>query len=214
MSIIDMDLLPNVPIHVIGAGGIGSMTTLLLAKMGAQNITVYDFDDLEDHNISNQTYHFDDVGKPKVEALRDLIHAMEGFEINIHNEKFTGEEEDLSGIVVIGVDNMAARKEIYENLSVNFSQRVDLLIDARMGAQTMEIIPLSFLSEDSRSKYEGRLFSDQEAMDLPCTERAIIYNTAGIGAMIGNMVRKHLAGELSVTTHYIFDYQTMSLLQV
>ena len=53
-----LDLCPpdklTFPITVIGAGAIGSATVVTLAKMGWSNITVYDEDDLADHNFPNQ----------------------------------------------------------------------------------------------------------------------------------------------------------------
>ena len=42
------------PITVIGAGGIGAATVVALAKTGFENITVYDFDTVEQHNLPNQ----------------------------------------------------------------------------------------------------------------------------------------------------------------
>ena len=49
----------DIPIHIIGIGGIGSWTAFILAKMGCQDINLYDFDEVEDHNIASQIYKED-----------------------------------------------------------------------------------------------------------------------------------------------------------
>ena len=44
----------NTPVTIIGAGATGSWLALMLAKLGIQDITVYDFDVVEEHNVPNQ----------------------------------------------------------------------------------------------------------------------------------------------------------------
>ena len=56
------------PIVVIGAGAVGSATVVTLAKMGCSDITVWDDDLLEEHNIPNQLCKPAMVGRPKVEG--------------------------------------------------------------------------------------------------------------------------------------------------
>ena len=55
LDIVNIDKL-QVPIIVVGAGAIGSFVTLALAKMGCGNITSYDMDTVEEHNLPNQFY--------------------------------------------------------------------------------------------------------------------------------------------------------------
>jgi tRNA A37 threonylcarbamoyladenosine dehydratase len=66
------DLIPeailSTPITVVGAGAIGSFTVLTLAKMGFNNITVFDDDEIDFVNINNQFYRISDIGKKKVDA--------------------------------------------------------------------------------------------------------------------------------------------------
>ena len=62
----------NVPINVIGCGALGSWLVLFLLKMGFKNITVYDFDNIEEHNIPNQCFSESQVGMAKVDAMDSL----------------------------------------------------------------------------------------------------------------------------------------------
>ena len=54
------DLIPEdvlgEPITIIGVGAIGSWTTLALAKMGFQNLTVFDDDKVSIENMNSQFY--------------------------------------------------------------------------------------------------------------------------------------------------------------
>ena len=51
LDIADPCQFKDKPITVIGAGGIGAATVVALAKTGFENITVYDFDKVEEHNL-------------------------------------------------------------------------------------------------------------------------------------------------------------------
>ncbi len=78
LDVLDVPRLARTPITVIGAGAVGSFTVLALAKCGAECITVYDDDTVESHNLPNQWYRLTDLGRPKVEALRELVREMTG----------------------------------------------------------------------------------------------------------------------------------------
>ena len=56
LTLFDPSLYKDVPVVVVGVGGIGSGVLMGLAKMGVSNITVYEDDLIERHNIPNQFY--------------------------------------------------------------------------------------------------------------------------------------------------------------
>jgi len=70
---VNMDRLSKLPITLIGAGSIGSTTAVWLGKMGIQDICVFDDDKVEEHNWSNQMFRASDIGKPKGQALFDVM---------------------------------------------------------------------------------------------------------------------------------------------
>ena len=43
-------------IHIIGIGAMGSRVAELLVRLGIQRIHIWDFDTVEDKNITNQLY--------------------------------------------------------------------------------------------------------------------------------------------------------------
>ena len=60
-------------IHIIGCGSVGSTIAELLMRYGLKKFDLYDFDFVEEKNIANQMFRQNDVGQPKVEALKDLM---------------------------------------------------------------------------------------------------------------------------------------------
>src|SRR3989344_5433153 len=94
------------PITVIGAGATGSYIVWLLAKMGCRDITVYDFDKVENHNLPNQIYSPSSVGKKKVDALAETILSATGVKIKTVPKKF--DFSQLRGIVFVLTDTMAS----------------------------------------------------------------------------------------------------------
>jgi sulfur carrier protein ThiS adenylyltransferase len=61
---------------------------MCLAQMGMSDITVIDYDEVENHNLASQLYKETDIGKPKVEALYDNVKEFTGVELSIFNMKF------------------------------------------------------------------------------------------------------------------------------
>ena len=103
-DIIPPEKLAALEVTIIGAGAVGSFTCLTLAKMGVMNITVYDGDTVEEHNLPNQWYRPRDLGRQKVDALAEIIHEFTDVTLTTHPRNYT--HEPLSGIVICCVDSM------------------------------------------------------------------------------------------------------------
>lgn len=186
-------LLATMPVlHLIGAGGIGSPTALALAKMGCPELHIYDPDTIEEHNIPNQLFRLADVGKPKVEALCTMCREFSDCRCFPHQTKIEGKEV-LEGIVISGVDSMASRKSIWAAIKGNI--KVRLYVDGRMGGEVGRVIAVCPASPTDARFYESTLFSDEEAEQVPCTARAIIYNVFALASLISSRIKKHLKEE-------------------
>ncbi len=199
-GIINQEHATDIAVSMIGVGGIGSATVLTLAKMGVENLTIFDDDVLEEHNISNQTYPYTAVGSPKVHAMRELVMYMEGFPIEAKNQKYEGCNSE---VVISGVDSMKSRAEIWEKLSENNK----FYIDARMGGEQLVIYCIDLQNEEDVEFYKTTLHSDDEAEPIPCTERAIIYNTMGIASHISASLKRYIMGDKKVR-QLIYHYKT------
>lgn len=60
-------------VGIAGAGGLGSQVAVALARVGVGRLLVADFDLVEPSNLNRQHYFVDQIGRPKVAALRDTL---------------------------------------------------------------------------------------------------------------------------------------------
>jgi molybdopterin/thiamine biosynthesis adenylyltransferase/rhodanese-related sulfurtransferase len=107
--------LKSARVLLIGAGGLGSPTSLYLAAAGVGTLGIVDFDVVDRSNLQRQIIHgTKDIGRPKIESAKDRLRDVnphvhvEGF-----NEPFTSENAlqiaaDFD-VIVDGTDNFATR---------------------------------------------------------------------------------------------------------
>ncbi len=203
----ELDMLGGVTL--IGAGGIGSPTALALTKMGITNLSVYDDDEIDNHNIPNQLYKLNGVGQPKVECLKELCLDFSGVEITANKKRFDLDGTNLSGIVISAVDSMESRIEIW-NL-IKFKPLVTHYIDSRMAAEIAVMYTICPTNLSDIKMYEENLFPDEESVETRCTEHSIIYNVFGIASFIANQI-KRIAKNETYYKEIILDYKTPMLL--
>ncbi len=197
----------DVPIHLIGCGGIGSFTALVLSKMGVQHLHLYDPDAIEEHNLPNQLFRLRDVGRFKVEALQEIIQEFAGSPVEVQPVEV--EARRMTGVVISGVDSMRARKAIWAR-SIRYRAGILRYLDARMGAEVARIYAVNPTDPDDIRFYEKTLYADEEAEVLPCTAAAIIYSGFAIASLIGNLV-KRLATEEHLPREILLDLKTLTL---
>ena len=181
------------PVTLIGCGAAGSGVGIILAKMGAQFLKLWDGDRVEEHNIPNQYYGNDALGKYKVEALMDEMLRYTPREMNptieTHMEHYTGEPVTTEYVFVL-VDSLEARRDIFTSLRNNHN--VKWLIDARMGAEIYQLYTVNMENGLEKREYWESL--QVEPLEAPCTARSIIYNVmsmAGLAvAMFKGLVRE------------------------
>lgn len=174
-------------ITVIGAGGIGSPVAFTLAKMGCSRMTLVDFDRVEAHNLPNQMYRPADLGTPKVEALAEIIAEFTGTLPQAAFRRYQG--DPLSGVVISAVDSMATRSQIWSSIKGNV--RVPLYIECRMGGEEARVYALNPVVPSEQREYEKSLYSDGEAVELPCTAQAIIYCPMFVAGTVAKMVQAY-----------------------
>lgn len=60
-------------VGIAGVGGLGSTIAIALARIGVGRLIIADFDVVEPSNLNRQQYFLDQIGLPKVYALRDTL---------------------------------------------------------------------------------------------------------------------------------------------
>ena len=186
-----IDLVPptilSTPVNIIGAGAIGSWTALALAKMGFTNLTIWDHDEVDIENMSSQFYMHSSIGEKKAACLAELISVFTGNEVKpmAIPEKWTGMK--MRGIVVMAVDSMEVRKQIFEAHKGHIP--CDWLIDARMGAETALLYTMNPNSTDDQRAYTNTLYTDAEAVQERCTAKSTTYNALVLSGLVAKAVR-------------------------
>ena len=107
--------LRDASVLIIGAGGLGSPTSLYLAAAGVGRIGLVDFDRVDVTNLHRQIlYGTSDVGRPKLEAAQERLRDTNpDVDIVTHEARLTSENalDILRGydVVIDGTDNFPTR---------------------------------------------------------------------------------------------------------
>ena len=194
--------------HILGCGAIGSSTAIQLARMGAETFYLYDFDKVEEPNIGVSQYTYKDIGKPKVDALKEIILDISKFaEVTSHNSKFDGYDSDGKDIVILGFDSMASRWEAIDIIIKIMKTKPFCLIDGRMGAEHYQQYTFKNLT---MSMYKKNWYSDDEGDPEPCSMKATSYCSNMAGSFIVNTIRKVLT-EQPYDKEFNFNFPLLRL---
>ena len=68
--------LRNARVAVAGLGGLGSNIAVMLARSGVGELLLVDFDTVDVTNLNRQMYFIPQLGKPKAEALPELLYQI------------------------------------------------------------------------------------------------------------------------------------------
>lgn len=195
------------PITIVGCGGIGSSLAVTLAKMGIQNLNLIDDDRVEVHNVPNQTYFPDDVGKFKVDALGAHIQKL-GAEPNVYPSLLEENEEVLaSGVVCSGLDSMPARYNLWNILK---NRKESAYFDGRLGGQKVLLYGVDLKDKVFKEAYEETLHPEDESEPLPCTERIIIDVSFLVSAVIARSLRVYLK-ESKIEFAQFIDWEELTI---
>lgn len=96
-------------VAVVGAGALGSWEVYFLHKLGVGEIIVIDRDFVDESDLPRTIYTKDDVGKPKVEALKEKFGVKGYFEDLNPGTVSLLDEADL---IIDGTDNIYTRQVI------------------------------------------------------------------------------------------------------
>jgi hypothetical protein len=118
-------------IHILGCGAVGSTVAEQLVRLGLTRITLWDFDKVEPHNIANQIYTNDDIGKEKTTALARYLCSINPLLIKDLEIKGAYVDQRLSGYLFVNIDNMDICRKIVEDNKKN--RAVKAFFDFRLG---------------------------------------------------------------------------------
>jgi len=189
MDVFSRDGFGNKRVDIIGTGASGSKVTLSLAKLGLENIHVWDFDTVESHNIANQAFNQSHVGMPKVEALAAVVKEATGLVINQHNERVDG-SQNLGDVVFLLTDTMSSRQEIWKN-GLRYKVRTRLMIETRMGSDSGRCYAINPTKPAHIRGWEATLYDDAKAEVSACGSTISVGPTADVlcGIAVWQLIR-------------------------
>jgi len=159
-------------LNIIGVGATGSFIGLIAAKMGFHSFRIWDHDEVEAHNLPNQIYTPNHIGMKKVDAFEKIL---KDFNPHIKVEKHpyyfeTKEHKDLlEGPLVLTVDTMKARKDIYDSFKYNWN--VQKVFETRLGFDYGELNIIDNFSSNHLEQWYNTLVPDDEIPEGPCNLR-------------------------------------------
>lgn len=151
-------------ISLVGCGAIGSTVAEQLARMGFSNIHLYDFDTVDPHNITNQTFTISDIGSTKV-----LCCAQHMKEINpdiniVTHEAGLQAPYITNGIIILAVDNIDLRRTIVE--ANKYNPNVVAFMDFRMRLTDAQMYMADAKDPKQMENFLGSMaFSHEEAIE-------------------------------------------------
>lgn len=172
-----------VPVRLIGAGAIGSRIFAALAELGVSDITIFDFDKVEAHNLPNQLYFKDHIGVLKTDAAADWYKHKTGENPHTGGLKFIGDKASVDdcnheGVTFFAVDSMAARKELGTSFILKPDNPKHLGIDVRMASNYGNVY--SFTQGEEADEWYGTLTDDETTEVSACGLPISVGTTAEI----------------------------------
>jgi sulfur carrier protein ThiS adenylyltransferase len=143
------EILSQKHFFIAGAGGLGSNVAMMLVRAGAENLTIIDFDKIEEANINRQFYFRDQVGKIKVEALQEnLIRINPDIKLSIKQKKITAENAleliPVNADIILECFDCAASKAMLVTFCLkNFPQKTIISVSGLAGAGKLDSIKVS-----------------------------------------------------------------------
>ena len=149
------------PIHIIGCGALGSTTAIMLARCGIQDIHLWDYDIVEEHNIANQQFIWSDIEELKTTALskhyKDIAPRAK---VTLHG---AWDEDTLRGTVFLGLDNIEVRQRILKHHWNKIT--INAMLDIRMRLEDAQHFAADWDNERHKNALkESMNFTHEEAM--------------------------------------------------
>lgn len=150
-------------IHIIGCGAVGSTLAEMLTRMGCNNIHLYDFDIVTDHNLANQMFRDKDIGRTKCEALQDILKEINPtLNVTLHPQGYVANKTQLSGYVFLAVDNIELRATICKEHFGNML--IKAVFDFRMGLADGQHYAAAWTDTNAKNKLLKSMdFTSKEA---------------------------------------------------
>lgn len=149
-------------IHILGCGAVGSTIAENLTRMGIAELHLWDFDDVNEHNIANQMFLAHQIHMPKTDAVEEICRAINP-DITIHKHgKY--EDESITGFLFLAFDSIKSRRAVLESNLGN--PNIAAVFEGRMRLTDAQHYASNWTTLDKRRALLATMdFNDDEAKD-------------------------------------------------
>lgn len=149
---------------IIGCGSIGSKIAIELARLGINELELWDDDTVEPHNLCNQVFTEDQIEQPKVIALKEKLTEICSVKVVCNTKRFKKEDTPEHNIVFLCVDSMTQRKLLMKELLC--CSNIEWVIETRMGKDAMAVYAVNAPRQEKWK--ESSQYDDSVAEVSPC----------------------------------------------
>ena len=167
---------PDQKITIGGLGSIGSWLSLFMGRI-VNTIYVYDFDTVEEHNLTGQLFGNAHIGMKKAEAVKNICRIYNPSTEIISRGMFK-EKSGVTPICFSGFDNMKARHDMFN--SWRSLKNRELFIDARITAEQFWVYAVTPKNEELF--INDYMPTDDQVEELPCSFKS----TTHISSMVAS----------------------------
>ena len=178
----------EVSFDVFGVGNIGSWLALFLSRIDPKQITIWDDDIIESHNIGGQAFRLLSIGSNKISEVSHMCREMSGYRItrkcyrvnkNSTNMISSAINKSSKHVFMFSAfDNMQARSDLFNILKSATNkgaipQQNVFFIDGRANVEHFQVFAINMHDETQVAKYEKeQLFSDDEVEEQACNYKS------------------------------------------
>lgn len=139
-------------VGIAGAGGLGSSVAIALARVGVGTLNIADHDIVEPSNLNRQQYFIDQIGTPKVFALREILKRINpGTKINCFSQKVSPENiSDIFGevdILVEAFDDADQKAMLANHILTHFPDKILVAASGMAGYASSNSIRTTKISD-------------------------------------------------------------------
>lgn len=188
-KIVPQEAIEQQNVAIIGVGAVGKEVLRTLVCNGVRNITIFDFDTVEEHNCVTQGFYESDIGRPKVEAAaEEACKLNRDCTIVAVNDRWRPNDTKFTAAFFC-VDSLSMR----EKLCNYFSKCVSFCADSRIGGEQIRLLTIS--DEKSKEHYLTTITDDGTAYADGCHIPMIKHSASTAAAMCVQQFMRHISGK-------------------
>jgi len=164
--------LKNASVGIAGIGGLGSNAAIALVRAGIGRLVLVDFDKVEESNLDRQYYFLDQIGKPKVDVIKENIRRIdpnvkvETYDLKLERGSMAKPFKDVD-VVIEALDKAVTKTEFIEEILLNLPEKPLVAASGVAGYGHSERIATKRLGKLNMCYDEYALSSENDILMAP-----------------------------------------------